>query len=95
MLRHARHVPRSEAALRLLCAALEVPFSERMLCWPAGLRDSDGVWAAHWYNAVAESTSFSPYTAVPVELPEHLAAVAEACVPHYEYLRARKLEVNG
>ena len=84
-----------EVALRRLCAALEVPFSERMLSWPAGLRDSDGVWAAHWYNAVAESTSFSPYTAVPMELPEHLAAVAEACVPHYEYLRARKLEVNG
>jgi hypothetical protein len=82
-----------EAALRRLCGALSVPFSESMLSWPPGLRDSDGVWAPHWYNAVAQSTGFAPYTPSCVALPEPLLAVAEACRPHYEFLSARKLEV--
>jgi hypothetical protein len=82
-----------EAALRRLCLALEVPFSEKMLSWPSGLRDSDGVWAPHWYNTVAQSTGFAAYTTSAVALPEHLRAVAEACRPHYEFLRARKLEI--
>ena len=43
-------IPR--AMLTALCAALEVPFSERMLSWPAGARSSDGVWARYWYDAV-------------------------------------------
>ena len=36
--------------LAALCAALEVPFDPAMLSWPAGPRDSDGVWAPHWYE---------------------------------------------
>jgi hypothetical protein len=84
---------RPETALRRLCLALDVPFSERMLSWPPGLRDSDGVWAQHWYNAVAQSTSFSPPTPDVKDLPEHLVAVAEACLPHYHLLRARKLDI--
>lgn len=80
-----------EQTLRRLCSALDVPFSTKMLCWPPGLRASDGVWAAHWYNAVAQSTGFAPYRPETIELPEHLREVVEACRPHYEYLRARKL----
>jgi hypothetical protein len=82
-----------EPALRRLCGALDVPFSERMLSWPPGLRDSDGVWAPHWYNAVARSTGFARYTPGSPALPEQLRAVAEACRPHYEFLRVRKLTV--
>jgi len=44
-----------EAHLRWLCDWLEIPFTERMLTWPAGPRESDGVWAPHWYAAVAEA----------------------------------------
>ncbi len=82
-----------EVALRRLCAALEVPFSDRMLAWPVGPRESDGVWAAHWYNAVVASSGFAPYSPREVELPDHLRSVAEACLPDYEYLRARRLRV--
>ena len=40
--------------------ALGVPFDDRMLAWPAGPRDSDGVWAPHWYDSVWASTGFAP-----------------------------------
>jgi hypothetical protein len=84
---------RPEAALRSLCRALDVPFSERMLSWPPGLRESDGVWAPHWYDAVVKSTGFAPYRPRSVSIPDQLAAVAEASTPHYDFLRARKLVV--
>src|SRR5690606_9816088 len=32
------------ATLGALCAKLGIPFTERMLRWPAGKRSSDGVW---------------------------------------------------
>jgi Sulfotransferase domain len=49
------------AALSALCDTLGVAFSERMLSWPPGRRETDGVWADHWYEAVERSTGFAPY----------------------------------
>ena len=47
--------------LATLCEALAIPFDAAMLSWPAGRRESDGVWAPAWYHAVEESTGFAPY----------------------------------
>jgi hypothetical protein len=80
-----------EAHLRALCDWLEIPFTERMLSWPAGPRDSDGVWAPHWYAAVWASTGFEPWRPREISLSEHDAAVAEACRPTYERLYERRL----
>ena len=44
--------------LQRLCRALAIPFTDRMLSWPAGPKPYDGVWAPHWYNAVHASTGF-------------------------------------
>lgn len=80
-------------ALTALCAALDIPFSEAMLSWPAGPRDSDGVWAPAWYDAVERSTGFGPPP--PESLPAlnaELARIAEAARPYYERLRAFRLE---
>ncbi len=75
------------------CHWLGVPFTEAMLRWPTGPRDSDGVWAPHWYAAVRASTGFSPWRPANVTLtPEH-AAVAEACRPAYERLRALRVRI--
>lgn len=74
--------------LRLLCIRLGVPFSERMLSWPAGRRKSDGVWAKYWYDAVQRSTGFEPYRQRDVQLSADLQRLADACRPHYEKLYA-------
>lgn len=47
-----------ERILRLLCDAVGVEFSDAMLSWPQGLRETDGIWAKHWYAEVAKSTGF-------------------------------------
>jgi hypothetical protein len=80
-----------EGYLRWLCAHVDVEFTERMLRWPAGPRDSDGVWAPYWYDAVLASTGFAPYRAREVELSGAALAAAERSRPHYERLRAARV----
>ncbi len=80
-----------EGHLRWLCDWLGIEFTDRMLTWPAGLRDSDGVWAPHWYDAVARSTGFEAWRPRTVDLNDHDAAVADACRPAYDLLHARRV----
>lgn len=73
-------------ALTALCGALGIPFSEKMLRWAAGRRDSDGVWAPAWYDAVERSTGFTAPDRVASfdDLPDSLKPIAEAARPYYE-----------
>ena len=64
-----------ERMLRLLCEALEIDFAETMLSWPPGPRDTDGVWAKHWYDAVLKSTTFQKYKPKDETVPAHLAGL--------------------
>ena len=84
-----------EPMLRALCAALDVPFHPAMLSWPQGPRDSDGVWAPHWYASVWASTGFGPYRPPAGPLPARLAPLAEQCRPYYERLYAHRLTPAG
>ena len=75
-----------------LCAALEIPFRDEMLSWPAGPRDSDGVWAPAWYEAVERSTGFAaPERKTAAPLTDDLRRIADQARPHYEALARWKL----
>ncbi|MEM0989715.1 MAG: HAD family hydrolase [Pseudomonadota bacterium] len=76
--------------LSALCRALNVPFDPAMLSWAPGRRDSDGVWAAHWYATVEKSTGFGA-PRPPGTVPEGLEAMVAACRPHYDQLAAWRL----
>ena len=78
--------------LARLCAALGIAWTEAMLRWPAGRRESDGVWAPAWYDAVERSTGFEkPASRAPVTLDGELQRIADAARPHYEALARHKL----
>ena len=80
------------ATLEKLCAALGIPWTSRMLSWPAGRRDTDGVWAPAWYDAVEKSTGFGPPPEEkPVTLAPDLQRIADEARPHYEALAKWKL----
>ena len=70
-----------ESVLTQLCDALGVPFTEAMLSWAPGRRETDGVWAKYWYESVEKSTGFQPYApknrALPGRLEELLADTQE------------------
>ncbi len=75
-----------DKSLRTLCAVVGVDFSERMLHWPSGPRESDGVWAEHWYDSVRASTGFAPYRPREISLSGELQRLADTSRPHYERL---------
>ncbi len=77
--------------LRRLCDAVGVPWSDRMLWWPAGRRDTDGIWARHWYEAVERSTGFAPPREEAPDVPPRLQELVDRCRPFYEELHASRL----
>ncbi|MCI5095639.1 MAG: HAD family hydrolase [Rhodobacteraceae bacterium] len=79
------------AMLEKLCDAIHLPFSPEMLSWPKGGHKDDGVWAAHWYGAVWNSTGFADPEGPLPEVPEALQPVLEAAMPHYEQMKAAKI----
>jgi hypothetical protein len=77
--------------LGLLCQAVGVEFDDAMLSWPLGLRETDGVWAKHWYGEVARSTSFQPYRPKNEPVPERLCEIRYRCRECYERLYQLRL----
>jgi hypothetical protein len=79
------------AVLRRLCTALGLAFDPAMLHWPPGPRDTDGVWAPHWYAAVQASTGFAPYDPAPAKVPARLRTLVAAAQPYYNELAEHRL----
>ncbi|HJT76782.1 MAG TPA: hypothetical protein VJ739_06230 [Gemmataceae bacterium] len=77
--------------LRLLCAALDVDFTEAMLSWPPGPRDTDGVWAKYWYDAVVKTTTFGPYRPKNEPVPPHLTGLLDEAEAIYRQLHEHRL----
>ncbi len=82
----------TEKTLRLLCGAIGVAFTKAMLSWPPGLRETDGIWAKHWYAEVANSTGFrKPPQREPEPVPERLREVCEQAREFYARLYKHRL----
>jgi hypothetical protein len=79
------------AMLEKLCQALGISWDPAMLSWEPGIRATDGIWASHWYDAVAASTGFGTPDGDPAKLDDEGRRVAEHCRPFYERLAAHKI----
>jgi len=80
-----------EEMLHLLCDAIGLSFDPAMLSWPAGGHKDDGVWAAHWYNAVHQSTGFAgPEGPLPTLTGREADLLAQA-LPSFERLSREKI----
>ena len=84
---------RPEAHLRALCAHLGIAFTARMLCWPAGARASDGIWAPYWYDAVLKSTGFEPWRERDLTVANAHRDLIDVCMPAYRRLFDRRMRV--
>ena len=80
-----------EAMLRAICVRLDIEFVPQMLNWPAGPRDSDGVWGKYWYDSVWQSTGFAPYRARHYRLGAKDREIAVRAQPYYERLYRQRL----
>jgi hypothetical protein len=77
--------------LRLLCDAVGVEFTDAMLSWPPGRRETDGIWAKYWYAEVERSTAFAPYRERNINLPKSLEDVHDRCRECYDRLYQHRL----
>lgn len=73
-------------SLETLCVRLGIPFTDRMLSWPAGPKPYDGVWAPHWYNAVHASTGFEDPEGPLPDLPADFQRLVDQAMPFYQSL---------
>lgn len=80
---------RPKETLMRLCEKVNVPFSDTMLHWKKGIRATDGPWTDRgWYDKVAESTTFKPYTPKPIEIPKQFESLVKECEEVYENMRS-------
>ena len=77
--------------LKLLCDKLNIPFTNKMLNWPKGIRTSDGIWGKHWYNNVINTTCFNSYTESNQELPKKYHNIYHECIDYYQYLYEKRI----
>jgi hypothetical protein len=78
--------------LELLCDRVGVEFGDAMLSWPPGLRETDGVWAKHWYGEVLTSTTFRAAPSRELqEVPARLVEVYERSREAYARLYQHRL----
>ena len=80
-----------ENMLKKLCAAIYLPFDPAMLSWSAGPHADDGIWAAHWYNAVHKSTGFAGAEGELPILTGRDVNLLENALPYYEKMAAHKI----
>jgi hypothetical protein len=77
--------------LSKLCSALGLPFTDAMLHWPAGRRDTDGVWGKYWYANVERSTGFESYEPRDRPVPAGHRPLLAECERLYEKLYPHRL----
>ncbi len=82
--------PRGE--LSKLCAAVGVELTEAMLHWPAGRRDTDGIWAKHWYGRVEQTTGFEPPLSRDDPVPAERKELLKECEELYRTLYQHRLK---
>lgn len=77
--------------LAALCGALGLTWDPAMLGWPAGIHADDGIWASHWYDAVAASTGFHRVKTKTYTLDAADQRVADACRDDFDTLARHRL----
>ena len=76
-----------------LCNKLDIKFTKRMLSWPAGKRESDGVWGPYWYENVYKSTQFIVPPKKSINLKKSLLPIYRECLSNYNFLFEKRLKL--
>ena len=80
--------------IMMLCDMINIDFEEEMLSWPSGKRDSDGVWAPHWYSEVEKTTAFQPYSQKNVVLDSKWKDIFNSCMADYKFLNSCSIKAD-
>ena len=78
--------------LSKLCKSIGVTFSEEMLSWSSGPRDTDGNWGKYWYKNVMNSTGFNEYKPKEEEVPKRYEKLYQKGYTLYKKLHRLRLK---
>ncbi|CAF0926341.1 unnamed protein product [Rotaria sp. Silwood1] len=83
-----------QSVLTQMCDRLDLPFTDKMLSWPTGLKSCDGVWAKFWYSDLHSTTGFRPPSGIKItenDIPmEHIPFYREV-LPYYQKLLSHSI----
>lgn len=81
-----------------LCEKLSIPFTNQMLSWESGFKDSDTIMGKELSNfkspfqsSLVNSTGFQPYTKKESSVPAKYFSLHENCLEIYNYLYKFKI----
>ena len=77
-----------------ICKKLEIKFDDKMLSWPSGARETDGIWGKHWYKQVEASTGFKPYIKTNRIITLKYQILYDECMKHYDFLYQNRIILN-
>ena len=80
--------------LRQICKNLKIKFDDKMLLWPSGTRETDGIWGKYWYKQVEASTGFKPYIKTNKIIPHKYKILYNECMKYYDFLYQHRIILN-
>jgi len=82
-----------EKYLKILCQKLNLEFDEKMLNWPKGFRDTDGIWSKVWYQDVISTTTFNVNVNREYNVPKDFENIYKECQDIYEEINRYSIRV--
>ena len=79
--------------LKILCQKLNLDFDEKMLNWPKGFRDTDGIWSKVWYQDVISTTTFNSNIKKEYKIPKDFENIYKECQKIYEEINKYSIQV--
>ena len=73
--------------IKKLCIKLNIKFTEKMIKWPKGKRESDGIWSVVWYEQVNNSSTFQNYIEKNLEIPKKYSNIYEESLEIYKRMK--------
>ena len=78
-------------SMKKLCKKLNINFSKKMLNWPKGKRDTDGIWSKVWYKKVEQSTSFNKFRKECIVIPKKYSKIYDESLKYYDAMNKYSL----
>ena len=82
-----------EKYLKILCKKLNLNFDDKMLNWPKGFRDTDGIWSKVWYQDVISTTTFNPNSKKEYNVPKDFENIYKECLKIYEEINEYSIKI--
>tara|TARA_B100000029_G_scaffold330157_1_gene322459 strand:- start:1359 stop:2054 length:696 start_codon:yes stop_codon:yes gene_type:complete len=78
-------------SMKKLCKKLNINFSKKMINWPKGKRDTDGIWSKVWYKNVIQSSTFNKFKSEQINVPKRYSKIYDESLKYYEAMNKYSL----